>query len=326
MPVYNCRQFLEESVNSILNQTYRDFEFIIVDGSSDDGTYEFLNSLSDTRINLIREHIRSGITSSLNHGLQVAKGEYIARMDADDISFPHRFERQIQYLDDHPEIGVLGTGIQIIDIQGNFLEKLQFPAQNNLLRWFMCFYDPIINPTVMMRKDIVLQAGGYDMEMRKCEDYNLWQRLFAITQFSNLQDILFSLRKHESNLSTVNPLEEMSFSIQVSRTMISGILKKVVPLSVVQYIWRNGERSASNASVSAELIYELYKAFVSKYNVSNSEKGIIRKDAAGRIYALGRPWLKNIIIWKLLIKAFYIDPSLFMKIVKRYFFQNTSIT
>lgn len=317
MPVFNCRQYIEESVNSIINQTFTDFEFLIIDDCSTDGTFEYLQSLSDPRINLIRKTQNSGHTISLNMGLELAKGEYIARMDGDDVSLPERLTKQVDFLETHPEIGVLGTRVQIMDAFGNISHTLQFPTQHGVLRWSLCFYNPIVHPSVIMRREIIERAGGYNPDMKHAEDYDLWRRLSGLTRLSNLQDVLFCLRKHDANVSILNPPEERRFSVQVSRQMISHILNEDVPAVTVQCLWDSRSQSAYYARHVAELVYRLYQSIVSDVELPVLEKHAIRRDAAGRMYVLSRSWVKDISVWGVLVRACYLDPLLVLRIAKQ---------
>ena len=126
MPVYNCADFIESSVESILLQTFSDFEFLIIDDFSTDGTYEYLQSLTDSRIKLIRKSKNTGYAISLNIGLNNARGKYIARMDADDISLPERFARQVSFMDNQPEVVVCGSWYENI---GNGKGLVKYPLK-----------------------------------------------------------------------------------------------------------------------------------------------------------------------------------------------------
>ncbi|MBA7555263.1 Undecaprenyl-phosphate 4-deoxy-4-formamido-L-arabinose transferase [subsurface metagenome] len=129
MPCYNGAQYLREAIESILNQTFHDFEFVIINDGSTDASQEIIDSFNDDRMLVIQQK-NMGITKSLNKGLEMARGEYIARQDADDISFPDRFEKQVAYLDAHPEVAVLGGAIIRIDEKGNPLNKFVFPQSH----------------------------------------------------------------------------------------------------------------------------------------------------------------------------------------------------
>lgn len=318
MAVYNGARYLREAVESILNQTFSDFEFVIIDDGSVDGTAEILHYYAqrDERIRIHRQ-TNQKLIAALNMGFEMAQGVYIARMDADDVSLPERLARQVDFLDAHPEIGVLGTGFQIMDGYGNTSHTVHFPKQHGVLRWYLCFYCPIVHPSVMMRREIVEQAGGYDADMVHAEDYDLWRRLSCVTRLSNLQDTLLQLRKHDVNVSNVHVSEQRRNAIRISTQMISHILNEEVPAGIVQRLWDQKFQKASDMYPVAELVYRLYQAIVSNGELSTIEKRTICRDAAMRLWGLTRPWVKNVSVWGVLSRAFYLDPLLVLRLVKR---------
>lgn len=201
MPVYNCRQYIAESINSILAQTFTEFEVIIIDDCSTDGTYEYLQSLSDKRIRLIRKEINSGYTISLNMGLSMARGKYIARMDGDDISLPHRFAKQVAFLEENKDVIVLGSGYRIIDS-----EKCWIPAAltHSDIVAGMLEYSPLAHPSVMLRSSVLKENGiSYDHQYEPAEDYKLWTVLHQYGKIANLTDILLLYRQHAAQTSVV---------------------------------------------------------------------------------------------------------------------------
>jgi glycosyltransferase involved in cell wall biosynthesis len=144
MSVYNGEKYLKEAVDSILNQTFSDFEFIVINDHSTDSTSEILFSYKDSRLKIIENDENIGITKSLNKGLRLVSGKYTARMDADDISFNNRLEKQLQYLEDNPDVGVLGT---MAISNGKYLKyKINLPSKDYLIKWQLFFSNPIIHP------------------------------------------------------------------------------------------------------------------------------------------------------------------------------------
>lgn len=205
MPVYNCRKYIEESVNSILKQTFSDFEFLIIDGCSTDGTYEYLQSLSDSRIKLIREAQKSGIVNALNMGIVMAKGEYIARMDADDISLPQRLDIQFQILENNPQISVCGTSYFTKDENKVNLENITRTdrTENSFEVYMHLFFScAVCHPSVMIRNKILIDNKlFYDTDFKDAEDFEFWVRISKISQIINISDPLLIYRLHGNNLS-----------------------------------------------------------------------------------------------------------------------------
>ncbi len=199
MPVYNTPcEYLVDAVHSILTQTYKNFELIIIDDGSNSKTKAILKSFNDNRINLIFNENNLGLVATLNRGLSLASGEYIARMDSDDISLKNRFKKQVEFLEDNPEIGVLGTACAIFQKKE---EDVYLPCKDELIReLILACHSPFIHPSIMMRSS-VLQDIQYDSNYPYCEDLALWIELFDKTKFANLPEILIKYRWHGANVS-----------------------------------------------------------------------------------------------------------------------------
>ncbi|WP_165930007.1 glycosyltransferase family 2 protein [Flavobacterium caseinilyticum] len=198
LPVYNCELYVQTAVQSILNQTYTDFEFLIIDDASTDATVALIKKLEDSRIQLIEKPINSGYTNSLNYGLQMAKGKYIARMDGDDISFPERFSKQIAYLETHPDVVVCGTTYKII---GN--DKLiALPENHEAIKLGLLWGNCISHPSVMIRKKILDEYSiQYNTSKEPAEDYDMWVRLLSVGKLHNLQEVLLEYRLYGNQVS-----------------------------------------------------------------------------------------------------------------------------
>src|SRR6056297_178877 len=162
LSVYNGEKYLEKAISSILNQTFSDFEFIIIDDGSSDRSPEIIKSFNDNRIRYFKNEKNIGLVKSLNKGLEKMKGEYIARMDADDICKPTRFEKQVNFLNKNHEVGVLGTAMEIVDHKGSHISNQHFPKDHIIIFWKLFFETAVFHPTIMMRTNIVKKAGGYD--------------------------------------------------------------------------------------------------------------------------------------------------------------------
>lgn len=189
--------WVTEAIESILNQSFSDFEFIIVnDNPESDELKSFLDDYAkkDTRINIITNPQNLGLTKSLNIGLTHCKGEYIARMDADDISIPYRFEEQVKCLDNHPEIGIVGTYAVDINEEGKILNKKNLYEKGEDLKALTLFATPFVHPSVMFRKEIIIK-NPYDLNCRVGQDRELWCRLKDKTGFYNIPYTLIKYRK-----------------------------------------------------------------------------------------------------------------------------------
>lgn len=193
MGIYNCEATLGAAIESILSQTYRDIELIMCDDGSTDGTYALARSYAEkhSSIKLLKNEKNMRLAYSLNHCLSVAEGEYVARMDADDISLPDRLQKQVEFLEDHPEIDLLGTSLTVKNGDKLLYNRIYEydPIKNVYLT-----ASPFAHPTVMIRKSVLTALGGYRVspETMRCEDLDLWFR-FAIAGYKgvNLPDPLY---------------------------------------------------------------------------------------------------------------------------------------
>ena len=167
MPVYDAERYLKESIDSILNQSFGDFECIIVSeyGTSDE-SIAIIESYHDRRIRHIRNTRRLGYARSLNVALKEAQGEYVASQDADDVSLQVRLEREVEFLDGHPRIGVVGSWFETIDEDGRAISENHTPVESAVIKWRLLFYCPIANPSTMVRRAIYEALGGYDARLR----------------------------------------------------------------------------------------------------------------------------------------------------------------
>jgi glycosyltransferase involved in cell wall biosynthesis len=197
MPMRDAGDFLDAAIESILAQTFADFEFIIVDDGSRDGSRRRVDRYADAdkRI-LVMSSPGEGIVEALNRGIRLARGSLIARMDADDIALPHRFATQIAALAAWPEVGVVGSNYTAIDIQGRPVRDIVLPSAPQTIREGLLVGNCIAHPTVMMRRDAVFAAGLYRADFPLCEDYDLWLRMSETTDLINLPEILLRYRLH----------------------------------------------------------------------------------------------------------------------------------
>jgi len=205
MPLYNSAEYLKESIESILHQTYTDWEFIIINEfGSEDGSREIVEEYAkaDKRFILIQNNTRLGISESMNRGLDIAAGTYIARMDADDISLPQRFEKQVQYLENHPEIVMCGVKVEIFG-SNPFEWKLE--TNTDKLSTDILFYSPSVHPTVMIKKAFLDKYHiCYNKQYHASEDYDLFAQICQYGKIANLEEVLFRYRIMNNNATFKN--------------------------------------------------------------------------------------------------------------------------
>ena len=207
MSVYNTEKYIYNAIESILNQTFRDFEFIIINDGSTDNSLEIIKSFNDPRIKIISRENR-GLAYSLNEGIRLAQCDLIARMDPDDISLPSRLQKQIEYLEKNPDVGIVGTGAMIINEEGEEIAPVILPLDHeNLLNWLpprKAKSSPFFHGSVVYRKEFILKAGGY-AEGYHFEDIVLWGKLSKLTRFANLPEILYQFRVNRDARTNMSP-------------------------------------------------------------------------------------------------------------------------
>ncbi len=235
MPVYNGKKYLRDSIESILNQTYADFEFIIINDGSTDDSLQIIEKYAreDGRIKVVTRENR-GLVYSLNEGIGLAVGDYIARMDADDIAFPERFSEQINYFQNHPEVHFLGTNVEFLaESQGrdiNICQRMfnsefetEKPLKNLFLNKIIC------HPTLMMRKEAIISLHGYSSQYPTSEDYDLFYRAIRRGyKIDKLNKTLLSYRIHSSSKAFQENIDQSASReyILIKYSYLENILKK----------------------------------------------------------------------------------------------------
>lgn len=233
LPVYNTRSdWLTVAVESVLNQTYREFELLLLnDGSTNPDTLSTLVAFekADDRVRLIHNPKNMGLPKTLNRGLTLARYDWVARMDGDDISEPQRFEKQIAFLKAHPDITILGTNIHTF---GETHEVCRFPEHHKEIAAAMLDHCALTHPTVIFRKDQILAAGGYPSEYPNAEDYALWTKLVLHhpeVRMANLQETLLRYRVNRSRPEYVKSQADSCHRIRVAAFAALGVPEQLLP-------------------------------------------------------------------------------------------------
>ena len=225
MPVYNTEVLLlKEAVDSILNQTFHEFEFIIIDDGSNDETKSFLTSLTDPRIKLIRNATNIGITKSLNMGFRLASGKYIARMDGDDISLPNRFERQYAFMEANPDTIVCGSSIGLIGDRTGAC--LHWEKDMDYYRIVLLFYNPgPMHPTAFFNHEMLVRHNIlYDETLFYAQDYGMWTEVSRFGNVCILDDVLLYYRYHSSNISIAHREKQRECRRLVQKELLTELM------------------------------------------------------------------------------------------------------
>jgi GT2 family glycosyltransferase len=211
MPVYDAERFLAEAVESILAQTFRDFELLAVDDGSRDGSTALLGAYAhrDPRVRVV-ERPHEGVTATLNAGLALARGGLVARMDADDVALPRRLELQVARLEREPGLVCVGGAYEVIDAKGRLIGRVRPPCEPERLEAFaLDGASPICHPAAVYRRDPVLALGGYDASATFAQDYELWLRLMEVGRLANLPEVVLRLRHHARSVSEVAQAQQL---------------------------------------------------------------------------------------------------------------------
>jgi glycosyltransferase involved in cell wall biosynthesis len=210
MSVFNTDDYLKEALDSILSQTFADFEFIIINDGSTDASSDILQhyqSIRDERLRIYTQK-NCGLVHSLNKGCALAHAEYIARMDSDDISFPDRIARQVSFLEQNPRVAVLGGAVILVDSAGKSIDIVRYPEKDPSIKKELMHYDCIAHPAIVMRKGAFNSVGGYRSAFRHAEDYDLWLRMAERFELANLLEPVLYHRIHERQVSFSHILQQ----------------------------------------------------------------------------------------------------------------------
>lgn len=223
LPVYNGEKYLHECLNSLLNQTYRNFEIIIIDDCSTDHSAEIIQSYDNSKIYYYRNNNNQGIVYSLNRAISLSRGKYIARMDADDICAPERLEKQVAFLDQHPNIGLISTWFRIFDGKEGIC---CYPTDPEELKCRLLFSLQLLHPGWMFRRELIEKYNlHYREEYKYAEDWDFLVRATAVTQLSNVPEILMNYRINATQISSVfnSPQKQIADLITKNQLAALGI-------------------------------------------------------------------------------------------------------
>jgi len=250
MPFYNSEAFIKKSVLSILNQTYRNFELIIINDCSTDNSLQIVKSFRDPRIRVINNLKHIGVAATLNRGLHLAQSRLIARMDADDIALRNRFATQIEFLRKHPDVVLVGTWATLINEQGRKIKIKKLPENSQEIKSHILRYNPFIHSTIMLRKPVLKSTGAYDERYNGAEDYDLFLRIVGKYKTANIKQPLLLYRISRSSVTfrqlkkvelrsllvRINALQNYGYSYKQIVYLIKPILAYFIPARLKQLV------------------------------------------------------------------------------------------
>lgn len=274
MSVYNGTKYLAQAIESILGQTYRDFEFLIINDGSTEPVSDFINSYRDDRIVLVNQENR-GLTRSLNRGLLLATGKYIARMDGDDVSHPQRMEAQVREVVRNEDLDLVGTFFDVIDEQGRLQERKELIVNPIYRLWRLQFHNNYGHGTMLMRREAVIDAGMYDERLTHAQDFDLWSRLSHKSNTMIVPEFLYSYRmvRKSEQASVKNYESQLAAAIGVSDRSLRACnpeLSEADCIEVRALYWKFQRDSISLDGIRA--IPSTLEGFCRRYGLEGPEK------------------------------------------------------
>ena len=283
LAVHNGARYLGTAVESVLAQTLRDLELIVIDDASTDGTPDVLAALDDERLVVLRNDRQAGLAASLNRGLERASGRYVARLDDDDIAVPARLERQLARIRAEPKVAIVGSAVVDLDADGGHGRTHRLPSEGVALRWHALFSSPFFHPTVLIDREALDRHGlTYDTAFLESEDYDLWTRLLAFADGANLPEPLVEKRVHGGQASLRRSDLQQSFQRQVALREIARLAPGLGE-EQAELAWGLGSGRVAPTKEAATALLELLTAFECEHGRDRRVR-----EAAGRALLRGR--------------------------------------
>ncbi len=321
MPVYNGEQYMQQTMDSILSQTFPDFEFLIVNDGSTDGTAVILDEYAakDSRVVVVHQENR-GKVATRNVLCALTRGKYVAVTDSDDISFPKRLELEVAFMEDHPEVGVVGTWTDVIDQNGKVTKTLYHPQSSDFAAWLLYFRNPISHSSALIRRTAGEEVGWY--RDFASDDYDLWSRISARHAIANIPKVLVQYRMWAGNFTLTHEGAEEATARTVIRERSSLLLGEDVPEADVRALRlvMEGARALTldQVRLAAALCRRLYYGFVGSRQVSPEDKRMIRNQVSEYFCLLARH-AKRYSRWQMLLlygRALTDNPLFAMRVLR----------
>lgn len=276
MPVHNGEAYLKDAVDSILAQTLGDFELVIVDDGSTDATPYLLDGYSDPRIVRIRHESKRGVQRAGNRGLAAARGEYISRFDADDVSLPNRLEAQVAHLDAHRDTALLGSHYYVIDVEGCVQREESVPSHDLDIKWALLFFCPFVQSGAMVRRKTLDEVGYYSEcpEFGYVEDYELWSRIADRHGTANLPEPLVSWRDNPAGVSARNRASQIeqgdAIALSNIRRVSPTVALRVEHLSAMRWLLFNhrADLDPMTAIEASRYLLQIHQDFCRRYEIN----------------------------------------------------------
>ena len=296
MPVYNGMPFLPQALGSILDQTFSDFELVIVNDCSTDNSKEYIKAVKDDRIVFVDLEQNQGVTGALRAGMEKVRGEYIARLDADDEALPERLSKQVQFLDENPEVGICGSSYYLIGDDDKKKKEINIGKDDLDIRWKALFKNPFVHSTVMIRRNILL-SFNLNYNQKHGEDYALWVAMLKHSKGHIFSEPLIHYRMHPNNWTTKKKDEQDNASAIISSNLLRELIDtgEIDPLTFS--LWARGQVEVpwEQEPVLTRLYIDLIIAFVKKNIASEknhqfvySKLGLLRRRISAKSFFVPR--------------------------------------
>ena len=255
MPAYNAENYIARAISSILSQTYRNFELIIVDDCSTDKTMKIISQYEDPRIKVLKNKNNLMVSKTKNKAIKEAKGEYIVSMDADDISVENRLELLVKFMEENPEIGICGSYVDLINSNEKIIGQRTYPLEDLKIRKFIFKFSPYTHGAVCIRRTILDRIDFYNPKYDFVEDRELFFRIGVISRFANLNKNLYQLRIHSESVSAK---KQKLMELKCNQLCWKYLLNKAYPFSLINLLFLSIQRLAVYI-VPANIINLIYK-------------------------------------------------------------------
>ena len=223
MSVYNGEKYLNQAIESILKQSLADFELLVINDGSTDKTFEILDKYQkqDSRVKIIHQEKNFGLTKSLNKAIRLAQGKYLARIDADDLAYSSRFEKQADFLEKHSKIALVGSQADIINEEGKIIGKLRYPTNDQEIRKQLIKHNPFGHSLVMFRREILKKTGDYNEDFICAQDYDLWMKISKHTKLANISETLGAWRLRKEAITSRKNFYQLRANLRIQKKTIS---------------------------------------------------------------------------------------------------------
>lgn len=288
MPVFNAGRYIEEAINSILGQTYSDFEFLIIDDGSTDRSMELISSFEDPRIKVLKNDKNKGLIETLNKGLELINTKYVVRTDADDVSLPERLKEQVLFMENNPEVGACGTWFDSILSDGKTVSGGRFLTDFEQIRLRHLYQIQIIHGTSILRTSVLDKNGlRFDKSFAHAEDYDFFDRLGNVSKIANVPRVLYKIRHHDGRVSNVHAQTQKDNSNRVKYRIFNkiGLDIRASELSMIEELMHQNYAHFT-ADMTERLAGLLKNIIISDNETSYFKNDFLRKELSVRFMHL----------------------------------------